>query len=89
MGAIIIIAAALTVTLCLCLNKEPNEDESPEELSNIKNNINLEIYSDKDDKEIFFLSEDYQLSQKSLRNLEESIIIYIDKKNIILLNLRN
>ena len=89
MGAIIIIAAALTVALCLCLNKEPNEDESPEELSNIKNNINLEIYSDKDDKEIFFLSEDYQLSQKSLRNLEESIIIYIDKKNIILLNLRN
>ena len=67
-GTAIIIIIALVVTLCLLLTKN---SDLPED---IKNNINLEVYSDNDDEEISFLSNEYNIDQKV--NLK----LYVDEK---------
>ena len=53
-------------------------DETHEDPEGIKNNVDIEVYSDTDDKEIEFLSNEYQIGQSSLRNLAEGPYIYVD-----------
>ena len=80
-GAIILVIA-LVVVLCVCLIKGPNngnknkdkDKETPFE----KESIKLEVNSNEDEKEIFFLSEEFKINRTNLRNLEENYILYVD-----------
>ena len=83
--AAIIVVIALVVVLCVCLIKPSsgNKDEEPSDepiIDRFDEAIKLEVYSGQDNKEIFFLSEDFKLSQTNLRNLEENHILYVDGK---------
>ena len=89
-GISVLLIIILVVVLCVTLTgnsdkgKKPIDDKSdtiPEEPLEIKNNVKLEVYSDNDEKEISFLSEEYDVNEQGLRNLKENSIMYIDGKN--------
>ena len=57
--------------------KEEEEEEEPPDDKKYEN-IKLEVYSDSDNKEILFLSEEFNISQVNLNYLEESQIMKVD-----------
>ena len=72
--SIIIILCALAVILCVCLLKN-KKNKTEEEIENITEEeipdmmyINLDVNSDNDNKEVFFLSDEFNEGQNNLRN---------------------
>ena len=58
----------LVVVLCVCLIKKSKR--------NYNNNITLNVYSDNDDKEISFISNDFSIDESFIKN--ENITMLID-----------
>ena len=80
--SVFILLVALIIILCVCLqgNEEDKlEDITEEEIPNMMH-INLDVYSDNDNKEVFFLSDEFNEGQNNLRSLEENQMIFIDGK---------
>ena len=78
-ASILVLAIIITV-LCVCLLKGSNGDEGDKGDEEDKNYdvIKLEVYSDSDDKEILFLSDEFNLRQDNLKGNE---IMYVDGKS--------
>ena len=78
-ASILVLAIMITV-LCVCLLKGSNGDEGDKGDEEDKNYdvIKLEVYSDSDDKEILFLSDEFNLRQENLKGNE---IMYVDGKS--------
>ena len=86
-ASIILLIVILIVVLCVCLlgNSDekqlpPSDNEETDDLINIKNNIDLQVYSDGDDKEISFLSSEYDFEQISSKNSAVNPRLYVDYK---------
>ena len=80
-GVSILLVAIIIVVLCVCLTGNPDDEEDipKEEPIIIKNNINLEVYSDRDGKEISFLSEEFKVVQ-TLKSEENQVLLIDGKK---------
>ena len=68
-GVSIALVIILVVVLCVCLIKKSKRIYN--------NNITLSVYSDSDDKEISFFSNDFNVDESFIKN--ENIIMYIDE----------
>ena len=92
-GAVTISLTILIVVLCLCLIGNSKEDEnsvssdssgsekdpiSPKDLDVIQNNIILEVYSESNNKDIAFLSEEYIIQTQTLRKMDENRGLIVD-----------
>ena len=80
-GIAIILMIVLVVVLCVCLipssKKSDDSHITPDIIIYSKNNITLKVYSDNDDEEISFFSNEFNVDEAF--NMTEKIIIYIDK----------
>ena len=81
-AAVIILIILIVVLLVFLLrdSDNSNKDEHEDKKEDNYNTINLEVFSDTDNKEIFFLSEEFNLKQLNLRKLEENKNMKIDGK---------
>ena len=67
-GIAVALAVTLVVVLCVCLIKKSKR--------NYNNNIALSVYSDNDDKEISFISDEFSIDESFIKN--ENITMLID-----------
>ena len=80
--SVIILLVVLIIILCVCLSgneEDDTEDKTEEEIPDMMH-ISLEVNSDSDNKEVSFLSDEFNEGQSNLRNLEENQILFIDGK---------
>ena len=80
--AIVLLIILIIVLLAVFLKESDNskKDGQEEEKDDNYKAIKLEVFSDTDDKEILFLSEEFNLTQLKIRNLEENKNIKVDGK---------
>ena len=81
-GSIILLIILIVVLLVVLLkdSDNPKKEEQKDKKDDNYKAIKLEVFSDTDDKEILFLSEEFNLTQLNIRNLEENKNIKIDGK---------